>query len=413
MKRGRPRQVERVARSLRAQLPSLCLGGDRMPTVRTLAARFGVSVETLRAAQALLAQEGLLEIRHGSGVFLTESARPRWIGIYSNLDVLHPATSHYHRQVIWSLRQWLQARQVQTEVYVGESKIDENRELCPASRFARDVAEGKLDGLALLSVPASTAWKGWVAQLTIPVVGALSAFEVSTDYDHMVYEGIRILREQGSERIALLCWDFLHLQKPFEQVLAEAGCAYHPDWVRGNLHPMLKGAGWEEFREIWASRREKPDGLLVGDDLLFAEACVAIQEMGIRVPEQLRLVTHANKGATQALPLAHTRLEIDPEEQAEAYGEMLLALMRGETPSHEHSIITCKVVSMPGVVNNEREARRAAVEPDVRDGSRAQPCGTPGCTDGAVEPAVPAGLRRCAGRGTAGTAVSRGGGVHG
>ncbi len=389
---GADREIlaEKLVRTFRARFLCAERAGGRLPSVRDLASELGVSVPTIRAVQARLAEQGLLEIRHGSGVYVCDrKAASPVVGIYTNLDVFHPATSHYHRQVIRALRLWFEARGVQAEVYVGESEVDEDRELRANSRFARDVAEGHLGGLALLNVPETHAWARWADELAIPAVGALTEHVVVPDHDHMVREGVRVLREQGCERIALLCWDFPHLQMPFEQVLAEAGCAYHPDWVRGNLHPMLKGAGWEEFREIWASRREKPDGLLVGDDLLFTEACVAIQEMGIRVPEQLRLVAHANKGATQALPLAHTRLEIDPEDEAEAYGEMLLALMRGETPSHEHATITCKVVSMPGVVNEGRGARRAAVAPDFRDG-----------------------FRETAGWGTAGTSVSRVGGVQ-
>jgi DNA-binding LacI/PurR family transcriptional regulator len=114
------------------------------------------------------------------------------------------------------------------------------------------------------------------------------------------------------------------------EALTECGLDYRAEWVRHDLNPMLSGAGWEEFREIWLARREKPDGLLVADDVLFNEAVTAIQELGIRVPERLRIVTHANKGAARRYPFPVTEVQLDPERYAEALGGMLLKRLGGE-----------------------------------------------------------------------------------
>jgi hypothetical protein len=50
----------------------------------------------------------------------------------------------------------------------------------------------------------------------------------------------------------------------------------------------------------------------------------------IRVPEQLRIVTHANKGSAGRYPLPVTEIQMDPERYAEALGGMLLKRLRGE-----------------------------------------------------------------------------------
>jgi DNA-binding LacI/PurR family transcriptional regulator len=125
-------------------------------------------------------------------------------------------------------------------------------------------------------------------------------------------------------------WALDGLRQPLRDALSSLHLAYHPEWVRRDLHPMLSGAGWEEFREMWTARREKPDGLLVADDMLFSEVQIAVQELGIRVPDQLRIVTHANKGADRRYPFPVTLAQFDPERYAEMLGEMLLKRLRGE-----------------------------------------------------------------------------------
>lgn len=47
-------------------------GGDRLPTARALADRFGVATPTIREALRQLQATGVVEIRHGSGVYVRE-----------------------------------------------------------------------------------------------------------------------------------------------------------------------------------------------------------------------------------------------------------------------------------------------------------------------------------------------------
>ncbi|MBT9386894.1 FadR family transcriptional regulator [Pseudooceanicola sp. CBS1P-1] len=50
--------------------------GDRLPAIKTLAERFGVSVPTLREAMQRLANLGVVDIRHGSGMYLLQTRLP-------------------------------------------------------------------------------------------------------------------------------------------------------------------------------------------------------------------------------------------------------------------------------------------------------------------------------------------------
>jgi DNA-binding LacI/PurR family transcriptional regulator len=295
-----------------------------------MALEVGVSVPTLRAAQTLLARDGLLEIRPGSGVYLTERAKPRWIGIYTALNVLLPRTSSFHTLTLNALRQYFAENGFQAEIYIGQSAAGELEQRPSNLRFVEDVAGGRFAGLVIQSAPQTDGWDKWVAGLRVPAVGANTAYHVDAHYDEMVTRSVRDLVGQGCRRIAMLSFAPGAGKVELESALAGCGLDYRAEWVRHDLHPMLSGAGWEEFREIWMARREKPDGLVVADDVLFDEARIAIQELGIRVPEELRIVTHANKGATRRYPFPVTEIQMDPERYAETLGGMLLKRLSGE-----------------------------------------------------------------------------------
>jgi DNA-binding LacI/PurR family transcriptional regulator len=130
---------------------------------------------------------------------------------------------------------------------------------------------------------------------------------------------------------------------------------------------MLSGAGWEEFREVWTARRERPDGLLVTDEVLFDEVQVAIRELGIRVPEQLRIVTHANKGLDRRYPFPVTLAQRDTRRYAETLGDMLLKRMRGEPVEPGTTAFPFELTERLAAQANKNDPRGGALSDPRRD----------------------------------------------
>ncbi len=87
-------------------------------------------------------------------------------------------------------------------------------------------------------------------------------------------------------------------------------------------------------------------GLVVADDVLFDEAQIAIQEMGIRVPDQLQIVAYANKGSIKRYPFPVNLAQCDPERFAEVLGGMLLKRMRGEAVIPATELVPVDIVKM-------------------------------------------------------------------
>ncbi len=313
-----------LAERLREQIRRELRPGDSLASVRELVRQWGVSVAVVRSAQALLCQEGLLEVRHGAGAVVTERAGQRRVVLYSELDLLHLRVPSFHAMLVRELRDRFEREGIQTEFLMGRTQPGETIQepTCPA--FVEGLRDRSFDGVVLVDRPVTGSWDRLVRDATMPMVGAGTPYAVDYDYQEFVTEGVRQLACQGAERLAMLSW----AQGAYEGNFAEAVAAFHletrPGWLRHDLHPQLAGAGWEEFREVWAAHPEKPDGLLVCDDVLFGEAAIAIAELGIGIPEQLRIVSHRTAGNPARYPFPVTWIEFEPAKAAEVLAEMMM-----------------------------------------------------------------------------------------
>lgn len=301
--------------------------GDALPPVRQLADRLGVSVPTVREAQKCLAKSGYLTIRQGRGVFMAQAPRPRRIALVSELDLLHPRSSSFFAGLVRALRRFFEERNCQVEFFMGATEPGVIRQQPSCGRFMTEAASRQLDAAVLVNMPETLATKAFIRDCPIPLVGAGTPFLVGVDYPAMAREAFCVLAGQGGRRVAVMGGP---PGIPVDRLAAGHGLEVRPEWIRHDLHPMWSGAGWEEFREIWTRPRTKPDSLLILDDGLLPDAFLAILELGIPVPRQLRIAAHANFGTEPRNPFPLTLLRTDPAWCADCYGEMILQRLEGK-----------------------------------------------------------------------------------
>ena len=336
---------EQLVEILRKEIRAKYKVGDQIESLSQLAKRFGISPLTARIAVVTLTEEGLIERRPGSGCYVVDRRQGKPVGVYVAFDVFQPQVSYFFRQLTGQLRAELEQAGLRVLFYVEKTMPGaETNEAC--LDFAEDIQAGRLAGAAVIGLWPMPWWIGPVEKSQIPVVGIKFTAEPQPWYQHavvlnyqaMVTDAIRHILQMGRRRIAILGWQsgrngmqwFDDHAPVARQLLDAQGVALRSEWIRGDLHPNMIGAGWEEFREIWGAHDEKPDALVVCDDILFRDVIPAIMELGIRVPEELLVVTHANKGSNIVCPFPVVRLEYDPNRVATAMAGMLTKLVRGE-----------------------------------------------------------------------------------
>ncbi|MDD2707094.1 MAG: GntR family transcriptional regulator [Verrucomicrobiae bacterium] len=339
---------QQIASLLREEIVSNCKEGQKLESESALAKRFSVSFLTIREALRTLAQDGLVVRRHGSGTYVADRSAQRHVAVLIDFDVSDPRTSYSYLAEIQQARHFFESRGFKAKLYVGRRQlgVDQKVDGLTCQEFLKEAQDGRLAGVMAVATPFDARWVDLLRSNRIPVVGDGEEYPVRVRWDclKLVRDGVACLAKRNCRRVAVMGWkgwggplrnDGMTWIDVVKTALQEQGLPFYEGWIRSDTHPNLNGAGWEEFREIWRAGDEKPDGLLACDDILFADAAMAIMDLGIKVPSQLVVATHANKGAGTFYPFPVIRLEQDPEAYAVKMCEMLLALMKNEELSEK------------------------------------------------------------------------------
>ncbi|MBN1864636.1 MAG: GntR family transcriptional regulator [Victivallales bacterium] len=310
--------------------------GHRLASVRKLASRFSVSTVTVSKVMMCLIQQGWLVSRQGSGVYVANRENARHAGILVNYYMGRPGAGYFYSRVCSTLKAQMEDIGYRTKVYIGfvdESRKVKNKLIC--MDFLDDVRQDRLQGLAVIDVLPHKEWMGCLRQRRTPVVGPFPFYKHGVMYDKlgMLRLGLERLVEAGRRKIAIMAWEDLEkplLFKTAAGILKGLGVELQECWFRNDLKPTEPGVGWESFREIWLSAEEKPDGLLITDDCLFRDAIAAMCELKVRIPDDLMVVAHANKGSGVFAPFPVSFIEIDPDEYARKMGDLLVSMMKKE-----------------------------------------------------------------------------------
>lgn len=348
MRTHRTSLAEHTAERLRQQIRSQHKVGDCLPPLRVLSSEMGLSVNTLRAAMVLLEREGRVETRHGAGVFVRAPSASLRIGVLSELNLLMPVCA-YHRNLANETLLLLRERGMTPHLFCGTVQPGQRPEKPTCPEFWEAAEHRRLDGAIILNFPANDPWLLRLREMTLPVVADYTPYAVHHADVRMVEVGLQALARHGARRIAFLATSPVQLRPLFEQTLRELGLTTDPRWIVGEFDPALPGAGWEQFRQLWRAAAEKPDGILIANDLLFSSAVQAIRELRIDVPGQLRVVTHAQRGGeSMPVPFPHTRIEFDPRDFALAFVELLELRLAGKPPPCTPPRVPYRVVETDG-----------------------------------------------------------------
>lgn len=303
--------------------------GERLPNLDEMATDLQVARETVRQAVGRLARHGTVVARRKAGIVVADSGSQTYL--HHLLHASRGGTSYYFSTRNAHLAQTLADLRVRyTAVELPAAEIT------AGLPHVRAVLEGNAVGLVLVDGPADGV-RELCQQHEVPFLmanqerDAQAVAQVVTDFaadvalaNHAQRQGIRRVGLVGfqSHRPSLVAaFRAAHIE--IESVLAVR--------VSGEPAPQtVEAAGYECVRARLASGVPLPDLLYFVDDYLGRGGLTALLAAGVRVPQDLRVATHANRGHLPAFPVSLTRIEVDPVADGEIMAQTAVKLLRSE-----------------------------------------------------------------------------------
>ncbi len=294
--------------------------GDRIPSTRELATLFDLNPETVQTGLKILADRGMIERRPKCGSFVRAVGASKTIGLvfgrqnYGSLDMafFNMLLDHLSEMLLtagWSIKNYATTRCEEFDTTFHE--------------LERDVSAGSLK--AVVELCTSKMVQGWVEKICR--VPALSC-PIAIDYADFIHTGIAHLVALGRTR-PVLVFDRDHTPAPLIRAALKAEAKlFSLSEIKAVHSEPSQRYGYDVAKKLFESG-ERFDSLLVLYDNTFRGILYYLLEKGLRIPEDVALISHANKGIDIMCHLPLTRLEFDPCDFARQAFEKLTAKLEG------------------------------------------------------------------------------------
>ncbi len=306
--------------------------GETIPSVLELQRAYGFNRLTILKALNRLESEGYLSVEQGRGTFVRRKEVRKLVGLCFGDDIFSPEASPFSFLMARAAQAYFRDSGSELKYYVEHANLKVERVL--DRDLVDDIVSGRLRGLitvgsdAPLALVRSDLWARHRLPWVDVSVHDVATHRVQCDVLPAMTLGVGYLQRTGRRRIAALGMGKDSIPAtlaPFHRLLAARGMATRPEWTP-QLRRTSERGGFDGMRAIWACP-EKPDALLVMDDILAKGAVQAIQTLGIRVPQDVALISLANKGSGLFYPISFPRLEFDPQTIMRKAGKLLETLM--------------------------------------------------------------------------------------
>ena len=329
---------ETIADELAADLASgRWKTGERLPSVDELRARFGAGEYAVRRAIKCLADSGAISVKRHVGAVVT--AKPLWSWKGRVAFVAVGAMGSYFQQML-SIRfaQVFEPAGWQFVPVIIETAKDGSLDLEPLRRHLADGFDFVVGLFGERQIAEMLDRAG------VPYV-ILNGFTrdfpnaravIREDARECFAAMIAALKKRGVRRIVEFDMP-RSIDRSFKRQLFEAGisvervmCKWDNErkWTLGDL----KACGHRTVAAYFADERHKlrpPDVVLFDDDYLAVGGVMALFEAGFRIPADIGIVCHANRGNELALGVSVARFVNDPVSYADAVAEYVVAQLEG------------------------------------------------------------------------------------
>lgn len=228
--------------------------------------------------------------------------------------------------------------------------VDENADTSAYARLARG---NQVSGMTVLLYNAneedlaaiqSTVNDGFPLVIASAPLG-IDAYTVSIDHYNGIRRAIAHLATLGHQKIGSITYGPMErVQQRFDwyrEALAENNIPFDSDLIRiGEFDPAT---GYTAMTSLIESGN-LPTALFAMNDAMAIGALAAIQEAGLRVPEDIAVIGYDDIPLARFTTPPLTTMHAPEIEQAKCAGEMLLSLINGEIPRQREITLQSELV---------------------------------------------------------------------
>lgn len=291
--------------------------GQRLPTSPELAAQWGVSCTVVQKALSRLVASGLLDRTPGRGTYVRNGTDKALIGILFGPNLIEES-AHFARVMFRNIQREILEHNWTARIY---NAFWEFKGISPpVQQLASDLGSYAFKGLIGFAI-GDKGFKSVGCNLPIPKV-LVEATRKETDFrfdvDHFLRESLRFLAERDRQRVAFVQMNFVANPKqtprfgPLERAVPPGQPV--PEQVKINVRGSMVDIERAihrrmlEFLGQWErqSRKERAEALLVTDDIVMRTVALALIQRGIKVPDELLVMSQASEGVDlyYGLPVA-------------------------------------------------------------------------------------------------------------
>ncbi len=310
--------------------------GHRLGTESEFVKRFNVSLVTVRRALSELEKDGVIERRQGSGTYVAEaSSTGKHVAVLLDVDISSGPVSPAFFKIAQEIRNNLKALEIPCRPYLGNLPLGVEPTGITCEDLLADVELDRVRGLIGFFIKRDPSWTDTFAQKGIPIVDAQLFRKEDLQQKIMMMEQVlAYFHHRRRSRIAIMGWESLRdgvrpFGEAFAQLAPKYGIEVDSRLLDLNANGWEQGMGWERFRDIWTSSKDRPDGLFLADDMIFPDCQRAIMELNISVPKALDVVVRSSDAIELSPRFPVYVLKFATNSYAKVYTLAMKALMEG------------------------------------------------------------------------------------
>ncbi len=288
--------------------------GDRLPTRSEIMRKFGLGTATVQKALDSLIEDGFVYTKARRGGTFVSDNPPH----LCEFAFVIPASGR------WS--KWYMALREASDMIMGQSDV-RFKEYCVSRevgergdviRLCRDAVHHRLGGVIFGGLASDLADTPTLLNVDIPCVlfqpvEGLKYPVLQVDGESFRDRAVEYLASKGRRRIAHLFLDYAWSSVDEFMAIARK-CT--PDVREYWIQPVRVGEKLHGTKQVanllmQLEGDKRPDGLIIHDDNLVEEAVAGLISAGVKAPDDIEVVAHANFPSRLQLGMSVKRLGFD------------------------------------------------------------------------------------------------------